>query len=528
MQDDLQAFRIYEMDKCFSDLQIPCRWVPDAGYGYGYPQFLYYPSSVYYIGAILHRIGFEYIDAVKILFAAGYLFSALAMFLLVKSILGKWPAFVAAILYSYVPYKAVEVYVRGALSEFWALTLFPLIFWAAYRLIRTARTEYLVWLALLLSLLFTTHALTAMIFLPFFALWLLFWLGRKWDKQLILKLVTSGLLGLGLAAFYLLPLLVERRFVHLETLLVGYFDYRAHFVSLQKLFLSLEWGYGSSGFPDEILNLSTGIVQWLIGGLAGVLALVNLKKEKKLARLTLFLVGAELIILFMMHLKSSFIWRVISPLAWLQFPWRFLSLSIFNLAILAGLAVHFAKKYSLTLGLTAIIASVALYANFFQPKGWLDITDADKFSGQSWEKQLTISIFDYLPIYAKLPPPSRAPDEPEILDGKAKFLSYKKGSNYQIGEVEVSQAATVRLPLFDFPGMEAKIDGVKVVHRNDDCRGQIYCLGLITFQVPAGRHTIEARLTKTPARRAGDWLSLASLGIVIYLLVIKNAKKIFS
>jgi hypothetical protein len=43
MHDDLQAFRIYEMDKCFSDFQIPCRWVPDAGYQYGYPQFNYYP-----------------------------------------------------------------------------------------------------------------------------------------------------------------------------------------------------------------------------------------------------------------------------------------------------------------------------------------------------------------------------------------------------------------------------------------------------------------------------------------------------
>jgi len=47
MQDDLQAFRIQQLDKCLDDGQIPCRWVPDAGYGYGYPQFNYYRISIY-------------------------------------------------------------------------------------------------------------------------------------------------------------------------------------------------------------------------------------------------------------------------------------------------------------------------------------------------------------------------------------------------------------------------------------------------------------------------------------------------
>src|SRR3989338_7668545 len=84
MQDDLQAMRVHQMFKCFQDLQIPCRWVPDMGYQYGYPQFNYYPPSVYYLGAILHTFGFQIIDSVKILFILGYIFSTLAMFLFLK------------------------------------------------------------------------------------------------------------------------------------------------------------------------------------------------------------------------------------------------------------------------------------------------------------------------------------------------------------------------------------------------------------------------------------------------------------
>ena len=38
-QDDLQVMRIFEMRKCFSDFQIPCRWVPDMGWGNGFPLF---------------------------------------------------------------------------------------------------------------------------------------------------------------------------------------------------------------------------------------------------------------------------------------------------------------------------------------------------------------------------------------------------------------------------------------------------------------------------------------------------------
>src|SRR3989344_4775898 len=84
MQDDLQAMRVYQMFRCFSDFQIPCRWVPDMGYQYGYPQFLYYPPSVYYLGAAIHLFGIQIIDSVKIMFALGYIFSALFMFIFLK------------------------------------------------------------------------------------------------------------------------------------------------------------------------------------------------------------------------------------------------------------------------------------------------------------------------------------------------------------------------------------------------------------------------------------------------------------
>ena len=171
MQDDLQAFRTLEMDKCIKDGQIPCRWVPDAGYGYGYPQFNYYPPMVYYLSEGFHLIGFQFIDAVKIVFALGYVLSAFAMYFLVKEIFTRWEGFVSAILYTYIPYKAVEVYVRGAMSEFWSLVFFPLIFLFSYQLIKTGKKTSGIALAISLGLLLTTHNLMPMVFLPAYGIW---------------------------------------------------------------------------------------------------------------------------------------------------------------------------------------------------------------------------------------------------------------------------------------------------------------------------------------------------------------------
>jgi len=333
-------------------------------------------------------------------------------------------------------------------------------------------------------------------------------------------------LGFSLSAFFILPVIFERKFAHVDSLLSGYFDYRQHFVSLYKLFISREWGYGSSGFPNEKLNLSLGIIQWVVGIGAVLLALAKFKKDKRTSILALLLSGVTLGSVFMMHMKSSFIWAKLPFLWYTQFPWRFLAISIFLLCLLTGFFIHFSGKFKYVLGIILIASSISLNLSFFVPKDWLNITDAEKFSGQSWEKQLTISIFDYLPIYGVLPPWSKAPELPEVLEGNVKFLEYKKGSDYQTGIVEVSENSTIRLPLFDFPGMEVKVDGKVIPHINNNCTGERYCRGLITFNIPQGNHSIKALLTDTLVRKIGNILTLISF--ISMVLIYFKGKKIYA
>ncbi|MGI5826538.1 MAG: hypothetical protein ACOX50_03945, partial [Patescibacteria group bacterium] len=121
MHDDMQAMRVLQMDKCLKDGQIPCRWVPDMGYGYGYPQFLYYSPLPYYVMEGFHLAGLSVLDSVKAGFALSFVLSGLAMLVLGRSLWGELGGLVCAIFYVYAPYRASDAYSRGAVGEFWAL-----------------------------------------------------------------------------------------------------------------------------------------------------------------------------------------------------------------------------------------------------------------------------------------------------------------------------------------------------------------------------------------------------------------------
>lgn len=525
IQDDMQVFRLQQMDKCFSDGQIPCRWIPDAGYQYGYPLYNFYSPLVYYVGEIFHSIGFQFIDSIKILFGLGFILAGLSMYVLAKEFFGEWPALISAVLYTYAPYKAQEVYVRGSLNEFWISVFFPLVLWAIYKLIKNGNNRYIFWVSFGVGCLFLTHNLLSFLFIPIIIFWVGYWLIMERKTGNWKKLLLGFILGIGFSAFFLLPLMFERQFVHIETLTGGYFDYRQHFVSISQLFLKNNWGYGSSSLgSNDDLSLSTGIIHWVVGFIAVILSFVNLKKNKKLSLLIICFGIIDLFVLFLIHEKSSFIWSAVTPLKWMQFPWRFLSISVFLLSFMSAYTIYFFKKMKYLLGVLLIGVLFFLNLGFFKPVKWLNISDNEKLSGLLWEKELTSSIFDYLPIYAKMPPSKKAPLLPEVLEGEVVIENYYKGSNYQTGNLIVKSASVIRLPLFDFPGMKVYLNGKKIEHVNDNCSNQEFCLGLITFNVSEGEYFLETRLTDTPVRAVGNIILIVSIAGMVFILIKKDEK----
>ena len=503
IQDDMQFFRVFEMSKCFADNQFPCRWVPDLGYGYGYPLFIYYSPGPYYLGFLFHQLGSSYIDSVKMLFILGFIGSALGMYYLLKELFGsELSAIIGSFLYIYVPVRAVQVYVRGSLGEFLAMTFFPWIFLFSFQLARRYTRRIAVFLSLMIAGLLITHNLMCLIFFPVWITWLI-----------CLRLENKSAFSFSRLVVPLLPLSLLKGEVHLESMVGGYFDYRQHFVTLYQLFISNHWGYGSSVLgPIDDLSLSIGQVLWVLAALGFVVALFRKSRNYVLvAIMALFLT-------FLMHQKSSFIWERLPMMAFFQFPWRMLPVVVFLLTLLATLFINSVsgiKKYficSLTLFLV-----ICLYRNFFVPQKWLSISDNDLISGEGFVKQQTASIFDYLPIGALKPPNIAAPSEPIFIDGKVVVDGYIMGSNFQRGSFTVaSTQAKVRVPLYDFPGMTVVDNGKVIDHDHHDCRNQPYCFGLIDFSLDNGHHEVQIYYKRTMIEILADGTSLMALvGLII-------------
>ena len=520
MHDDIQVMRLYEMEKCFKDGQIPCRWVPDMGAGFGHPLFNYHPVFPYYAGMILRLFNLSFVDISKLLFLFSLIFSSLFMYLLAKEFFGKAGGLLSASMYVLAPYHAVDIFVRGALTESWALAFFPLVLWSLYKFITANQFLYFLSSIISIFLLLISHNTMPLIFFPVALFWALLWIVAAKNWKAIPRLCLIVLWSVGLSAFFLIPSLLEINLAKLETMASGYYDYKNHFVTIFQLFLKRGWGYGPSiAGSDDTMPFQLGWPMWPISLLVGFMVLSGLAKNKVLA-FAFVIFGFSV---FMTHAKSYWLWNLLPGMNFVQFPWRFLSLSILSMALLAGGLVQIfkAEKMKISLAFLIIFISFLLNFNYFKPEYYFsDRTDAVMLSGSEWKTQSMATLNDYVPVSVNKYPQEMAPDTPWVVEGKAKITEFKKRSNYWRFAVETveNKAVWVEIPVFDFPIWEVYLNTEKAPHLYDPETGVVQIL------VPAGNHTVVTGwLRDTLIRKIANWLSMFSL-FVLMVLIIKKGK----
>lgn len=537
MHDDLQLMRQLEMEKCFYDGQIPCRWVPDMGYGFGFPLFNFYPPLPYLVGQVFRTVGFTFIDTIKIVFLLSFLVSGVTMYLLSKEFFGKLGGIVSSVFYIWAPYHSVDIYVRGAMNEAWALAFFPLILWTGYKVLVVERAtkgwrkeivKWVIALSLSWSALLLSHNLMAMIFAPVFAGWCLIFLWKKKDLVSSIKyLVSSGFLALGFSAFFTLPAVLEQKFVHVDTLVMGYYEYIAHFANISQLLFSRFWGYGPSIWGEnDGMPFTVGHIHWVLSLIIIAILLYGFVLRKKFstnrtlyAIIYFFVVGW--LAVFMIHSRSTFIWHAIAPLKFVQFPWRFLALVILSFSFVSGYVAVILKSYGkLRLVFTGILLTglVIFNWNYFLPLGGKmgPLTEAQKFTGAAWDLQRTAGIFDYLPKSAIENPKEGMNRLTEVIDGKSVITNELEGTDWAKFNISVdSEAALIRVGIFQFPNWKVYVDGKEVEVQIPDTEkwGRIY------INVPKGTHDVYFKLHNTTIRSVANTISLITwFGLILFVL----------
>lgn len=227
----------------------------------------------------------------------------------------------------------------------------------------------------------------------------------------------------------------------------------------------------------------------------------------------------------MAHSRSTPIWNAIGPLAFVQFPWRFLALVIFAFSFVAGSMVFLvkAKWMQIVMGMLCIFLVVFNW-HFFRPEtGKMGpITDEQKFTGIAWDMQRTAGIFDYLPLTAKENPRDGYKQLVDVISGDASISNAEQGTNWGRFNIDAPEESVVRINIYQFPNWKVFIDGQEVPNYipEEEKWGRMY------ITVPEGQHLVEARLYSTQVRTVANAISLMTwIGLGVF--VVWKRKELF-
>jgi uncharacterized membrane protein len=491
------------------------RWAANLNWGYGHPilEFLYPLPS--YIASLFHLIGFSLVDAVKIVNGLGMILSLGFMFMWLKQFLGKEPALLGAFLYTYAPYRFVDLYVRGDIGENLAFAFVPLVLYFIYKLSVTPKLKYSLLGALSLAFLILAHNAIALMAVPFIVLYGLYlsWLS-KFSKSLIFNLLSLVIFGFALAAFFWVPALLEGKFTLRNIVTKG--GYVHSFVNVKSLIYG-PWSYGGNG----VFTQQLGVVQWLALLLSPILAVIFwLRKDRKYL-LVLTCLVFTLLAIFLMLPVSNFVWAKVMLLQNFQFSWRFLAITVYSTAILAALMIYaLPKKLQLLTVLILIAAVLFISKDYLEPKGYL-YKPASFYTGVYHS---TTDTGESAPIWSVRFMEHTPKAHLEMLDGQATIKETGRTSTSHAYTVSVKKKTLFAENTLYFPGWSILANGAPVDIQFQDPHYK----GIMTFRLDPGTYKIQAIYRETKLRLICDLISLTSLAVLISLLGFRFVKGKFS
>ncbi|MGC9393381.1 MAG: 6-pyruvoyl-tetrahydropterin synthase-related protein [Anaerolineae bacterium] len=521
---ELHIFRIAEMGYSLQAGNLYPRWAANFYYGYGYPIFNYYAPLTYHLGAWVTLFQPEQaIAGAKTLFVVAALVGALGAYFLGREFGGRGGGVLGAAAFAFAPYIVlINPHTRGDLPEVFALAIVPWTLWSWECLWGSGGKGIFIAAILWPAITLLSHnltGLTTMLVLMALSVW--HWLvGKK--RERVGWAFLAGSLTVALTAFFWLPFLLERRFIHLDVAGEGHYDFRNHFVLLRDLLAFLrpiDWRAATNNPP-----MSVGPLLVFLAVAGFVIALVWQKENR--CRVCFYMLSA-LLFFWLITPGSRFVWEAVPGMAYYQFPWRFLGpLAALFVPLVASLGNIALSKKCRAVVLTIVCGAIVITAMpGLYPIPWVsDFGPTDPLALLDFELQGrwrgTTSTDDFIPTTV------------EVIPGPAQSLldSYHSPPIDRVNRYTVPEGATVtvlddapwrnrfsvqaphkmllRLYLFYFPGWKAYVDGQETPIEIATPEG------FITLWVPAGHHEVLLSFEDTPPRAAGWIVAGASLVVL--------------
>lgn len=495
--------RIANFYQSLSEGNFIPRWAKNLNWGYGHPvvMFLYPLSS--YLGSLFHFLGFSLVDSTKLVFAFGFIFSGLFMYLWIKEVWGREAGLMAGLLYMFAPYRFVDLYVRGAIGENMIFPFIPLVCFFLYKLSQKTEYRYLAGAAVSLGLMVLAHNALSLVFLPFL-LFYMFYLSFHHKKPVVLLFYCFIVLlfAFSLAAFFWLPAFYEGKYT-LREIVISPKELVKNFPAFSKFIwpapAEANGLYFFVGWPQLLAFLISWLVFW------------QLRKKKQPAwLLVLACQNYFLISLLLMHKISFPIWQKITILQKFQFPWRLLSISVFTNSFLAAgvlAMIKSEKKKIIAVLLASCLAVLATRSLWrvneysFQPESfYTGIFPSTTDTGESsprWSVRFM----------------GKKPEEwVAVIEGEAEIKNLKRQVNLHTFTVQAAKRSRLVDNTLYFPGWQAFVNSQKTEIEFQDPAHR----GLITFWLEPGEHEIKIAFRETRFRMTANLISV--LGVVLLII----------
>ncbi len=525
---DFHLLSWMEAARQFTHGNLHPHWAYTPAYNAGEPRFVFYPPLSWTLGALLGLVlpwaATPIVYTWLTLTACGF-----ALYRLARKFASPTASLVAAAFYTVNPYMLFTAYERTAYSELLAAVWIPLLLHSIL-----GRRVTIPGIAVPVALLWITNAPAAVMSCYALALLALLrvvaitrgtprkdlrtWISSrprdlKAPLQLALTTTAGTALGLGLAAFYIIPAAYERRFVQIAMAIIP--SLRA-----QDNFLFHHIGDAAH---DQVLHTVSLIALILLIATVTALAIACLHRRTYLKRNSFPLPALAILVTVITLLLTPLtapVWNHAPELAFLQFPWRLLAILAAVLGLTAARALSPLNLRAIPAAALAVTLSAALtypaYTLFHLTCGPDEAVAAREIlfhsnRGADPTDEYTPNTADNDSL-SQLNPPFWLSTNP---DAKAPThaIPGKAPSNLHLTS---PAEQTLILNLRDYPAWRITLNHALITTREEREDG------LVAIPIPTGPSTVSIAYAQSSDQTTGDIVTV--LSIALLLLIIRRER----